>query len=566
MLGFLLALSVVMSAEMWNGAWPRVHEETRYVTRAVEYLHSWRDGVWYPRWAPDLYGGYGSPLFDFFPPGVFTLTCALALSGFSILTSLKIATLAITLAGGAGAYWLAKGETGRTDCGLVASAAFLFMPYRFVDLDMRGDLCEYAAIALVPATLHFYRELGRAPPEALPRTTFFAALAQAGTMVLHPVIGLWTIFALPLFFLWPAIGAWRRRDRFRALSPFAAGVGGVGLSAVYAVPAYLDKTYCHFEKMTSGYFTASDHVVPLPLFFKLWFYDFVDEHPPGSRMPFSIGVPLVGAMVLVVPCLLFPRSRQLLRRSTLWWANLGVLLLIMSPAASFVYERVQLAAYIQFPWRLLGLVCAVGAGAIATTFAAFLEVPGVRRLQTSLPLLAIVGVIVGADNFERVPGYYPRGHIQATPAAVAEFVNHGTTSSDEHLPKLADQPPKHPRTKLVVPESGNVTAVARRRTGTDYLVTVVAHGPWTVDVQTFNFPGWRLETLSGPAPVEMGSSDEALVQLKASAPGHYRVHVWFGSTPLRTGSAIVSFLCLLLLWPGLRAISRLRPFRVVDAT
>ena len=38
-----------------------------------------KDGNWYPRWIPDLYGGYGYPTFTFYAPATYYLTLALAL-------------------------------------------------------------------------------------------------------------------------------------------------------------------------------------------------------------------------------------------------------------------------------------------------------------------------------------------------------------------------------------------------------------------------------------------------------------------------------------------------------
>lgn len=561
------ALSVVMTAEYWNSAWPGGHEDSRYVTRAAEYLRDWRDGVWYPRWAPDLYGGYGSPLFDFFPPAIFTLTAMIAMLGFSVLTAIKLATIAITLVGGAGAYWLAFGETKQRDAALVAGTAFIFMPYRFVDLLMRNDLCEYAAISMVPWTLYFYRELTRVAPDRLPRTMFYAALAQAGTMLGHPIIGMWTIVILPAVFLWPAIRALYHGDRLRALSPFLAGVGGAALSALYAVPAFADKPLCHFDKMVSGYFIAANHVVPVELFFNLFWYENSTDYPPNVRMPFSIGVPLVVTMLMVVACLPFAEPRRLLRRSIPWWWMLALLMFLMSPAGAWVYD-LPLANFIQFPWRLLGLLCAVGAGCIGTTLAAFVTIRYVRPLRLSLGLLAIVGIVLGADPFEMARGYLPIGKLQMTPEVISAGVSDGTTNDNEHLPKLADRPPPHVRDKaqLVVPVSGELsTAVGTQRKGTDYQIDVTAKGAWAVDLQTFNFPGWHVETVQGPGDVTIESSPAALIRLSGTRAGIYRVHVWFGWTPVRTISTIVSLLCLLLMLPGLRWLATLPPFRAPPA-
>ena len=53
---------------------PRHTDLELHVFRAAEYGEVLRAGVFYPRWAPDFYYGYGYPIFNYYAP----LTYALA--------------------------------------------------------------------------------------------------------------------------------------------------------------------------------------------------------------------------------------------------------------------------------------------------------------------------------------------------------------------------------------------------------------------------------------------------------------------------------------------------------
>jgi hypothetical protein len=562
--GTLTALSVVMSAAVWDGTYLSTHEDDRYAIRAVEYLRSWRDGDILPRWAPDLYGGYGSPTFVFFPPVSIALTCAFALLGFSILTSLKLAGVVLTCVGAYGAYLLVLGETGLMDAALIGSAAFLFAPYRFVDLTMRGDLAEYGGYAALPLTLYFFRALGRVPFERIPRNAFFAACALALVLTSHPLAGLWTVLFLPLFFIGPAFQAWRRRDRFRALSPFFAGLGGCAISAVYSVPAVIEKANVHYERALGGYYAAETHVVPIPLFFKLWYYEFAGEYPPDSRMPFSIGFPLALAMGTAVLCVASRRLRGFLRPSRIWWAGVVLVLVVMSPLAVPLYENVPFAKYIQFPWRLLGVVAAVGAAAVGTTWAAVSRHPLLHRLGPSLVILALVGIVVDAETFERTRGYIPLGKFKLTPSLVAANTGDPTTNAGDHLPRLVEKPPSQPRGSLVNPLDKTTKVSARQRGGTRYTLDINASTPWAVELQVIFFPGWRVETTSGPSTITLDPSPNGYVRLQAPSPGHYKARVSFGPTWVRGLSALLTLASLLLMWPVLARLSRLGVFRPVE--
>ncbi len=554
--GTFLALGVFMSYPLWGGYWFDAHEYSRYVSRAVEYLHGLRDGFFYPRWAPDFYGGYGSPFFDFFPPGVFAVTAPFVAVGFSIVTALKIAMVLFTVAGALGACALVRGETGRLDAALVAGTAFLFAPYRFVDLFLRGDLAEYGAITLLPWAFYLYRELSRAPREKLPRLAALAALCHAAVLLTHTVIGQWASEAIFLLVLLPAIGDWVRGRRFRALAPFFAIAGAFGLAAVYVLPALAEKSFSHFERVVGGYYTAAGHTVPLELLLKFDFYDFTGDFPP-TRMPFSVGVPIALAFVFAAASLFLPRGRKALRQLLPWWLGVLAFTFLMFPIMTPVFRLLPLSAYVQFPWRFLGFVAAFGAGAIGVTWAVLVDGPFLRQARWPLAVAAVAIIVIGSRSRERVKRYYSPSEVPSTFAAVAANVD-GTASADEHLPKQAVGPPRVPRLDLIASTGTPVRATAKQSSGTEYTVDLAADDAGAIDMKIFFFPGWTAKTLSGPGQVTLGPSPAGLIRLTAPQAGSYRVALSFGTTPVRSAAAALSLLTLLLLFPALKLAARLR--------
>jgi len=555
----LAVAALWMSRPLWGGIWFEGHEYGRYLSRTIEFVRGWREGSVYPRWAPDFYGGFGSPFFDFFPPGVFAAAGPLALAGLSIPTALKIAMLGFTLLGGLGALALVRGETERTDAGLVAGAAFVFMPYRFVDLFLRGDLAEYAAISLLPWAFFFYREISRAPREQLPGRVFLASLTHAGVLLTHTIIGQWATEALALAVLLPALGHFWRGEHFRALSPVLAMGGAFCLAAVYLLPALGEKEFCSFERVMGGYYTTTDHLVPAADFFNLSYYAFVgDLLQRAVRMPFSIGTPLVLAMVLAAACLLFRGTRRAVLPSIPWWLGTAAVLWLMTPAARGAYRFLPLAGYLQFPWRLLGLSSALGAAALGTTWAAFTCGGALRRWRWPLALVAVALVAFEARRFEGVKRYYVLAELPDSAEAVAQRVE-GTTSAHEHLPRAVVALPLRPRDSLVKPAEGPVRATAEQLDGTSYRLSISAEGPGSVDVQIFHFAGWRARTLSGPAEAAFAPSPRGLTRLAVPGAGEYVVQLSFGSTPIRKAGATISLLALLFLLPALRLLARLQP-------
>ncbi|HET7770438.1 MAG TPA: 6-pyruvoyl-tetrahydropterin synthase-related protein, partial [Chloroflexota bacterium] len=115
-----------------------------------------RNGVWYPRWVPELYLGYGYPLFNYYAPAFYYLTLALkAVTRTDFWDAFKLSGVFAVLLGASGMYALARTIWHRTLPAIFAALAFTYAPYVFaVNLYKRGDIPEALALALIPWLLH----------------------------------------------------------------------------------------------------------------------------------------------------------------------------------------------------------------------------------------------------------------------------------------------------------------------------------------------------------------------------------------------------------------------------
>jgi uncharacterized membrane protein len=150
----LLAAFLVVTPIIIPCSWPFSHEGTRYIMLLDHFKDAVANGVLYPRWLPDAYGGYGYPLFLFYQPGFF-----FAALPFSFLPGYPLCTMYIFLiflffAGGVGAYKLCKELSGPL-IGFFCSILFLLTPYLYVNLYVRGDLSELMAMLLCPWPIFF---------------------------------------------------------------------------------------------------------------------------------------------------------------------------------------------------------------------------------------------------------------------------------------------------------------------------------------------------------------------------------------------------------------------------
>ena len=215
-------------------------------------------------------------------------------------------------------------------------------------------------------------------------------------------------------------------------------------------------------------------------------------------------------------------------------------LALMLPAAAPVWERLPLARFIAFPWRLLGpalLWAALLGGAALYAF------PRKARLPALLVLLILAPLSVA-------PYLFPRPFAPATEPTLADLARYelsggarATASANEYLPlwvrdanpppdlaaALADGRPLDRLDRATLPPGSQVTPLEAGLLADAYRVTLPQAA--TVRLRRFFFPGWQ-GWLDGQ-PVPLGASDPfGLIEVALPA-GEHELRVRYGMTPAR---------------------------------
>ncbi len=146
-----------------------------------------------PRWASDLYRGYGYPVFNFYAPLSYygaTLLTALGLSTWDAFRALGIVTIA---SGATGTYALVRSTssriTGNRDRipAIAAGMLYVFAPYPFItNLYSRADLPEALGMGILPwFLLAVDRCLMADGSGSTLRTILVAAVVGAALLLTH---------------------------------------------------------------------------------------------------------------------------------------------------------------------------------------------------------------------------------------------------------------------------------------------------------------------------------------------------------------------------------------------
>jgi len=492
-----LALTVFAWAPLLGPLSFRAHDWRHALFYAVEFSQSVADGYLVPRWGPDFAFGRGYPVFVFYSPLSLYVVQSFRYAGLGVVASVKAAYVTGFLFGAAGMYRLARLWFGRQGA-LVATVLFTYLPYHLVDIYVRGALAEFWALAWFPWLFLAGETLVARPGR---RSVAGFGTAYGGLVWLHslsailvtPFVGL---FMVGRWILLSRGGSWKRAGR-----AVIAGIGGVGLGLWIAVgfllPNMIEQKYIVLEQWTANNYQYDKQFVYLSQFLSpFWGFGYAVEGPDDG-MAFQIGI--VGVVTAVTALWLALRRALSGRQAGVVGVCAGLLLLAlwaMTPASAPFWRAVPPLQFVQFPWRLLGVVVvltAILAGAVGAWSA--------RRETGSLPpsVVFLVLLSVLASLSYTVPQYAPPNPREETVLVLFDFereypdmVGYLATSRAQPTssPMLAQFEAGLPPQKFrVVAGEADVEQLQYR--GVAVEARVRARTDATVEVLTYFYPGWR---------------------------------------------------------------------------
>ncbi|MDZ7586649.1 MAG: hypothetical protein U0946_02750, partial [Patescibacteria group bacterium] len=378
---WLIILTVII---VLPSIWPlfradffRMHDWT-HVARLVELDLALKAGQIPPRWAPDFGWGYGMPLFHFYNPLPYYAAEILYLIKLPAVWAIKTVFALNFLLGFYFMYLWAKTFWGKYGA-LVAATAFTYLPYRAVDFYVRGTLGELTAMTFLPLLFYALKK----------KKVILTALAWTAVFLSHNVIALFSLFFIPLYFLFN-LKHWKKFLLVSALT--------FGLSAFFILPAFFEKDLTIVDSLTGGFFNYSFHFIYLrQLFSRVWAYG-GSVLGPFDDISFQLGWPQV---LLILPALITWRKHLYV------FIGLIISIFMMTFHSQFIWDRIPLLAMAQFPWRLL---------AFSATFIAFLSGSVflmLKKKNSSLLAGLIIVLIIGLnwqyfrpEEFSPVNDYY----------------------------------------------------------------------------------------------------------------------------------------------------------------
>ena len=563
---------IVVAALATFAAWPLLAQPSlptmtdaeMHVYRAAEVQYAIEGGVYYPRWAPDFYYGYGYPLFNYYSPLTYHLAAWYALlTSFDIVAGTKFVLVLAAYIGAFGIYLFAR-QRWSSDSALVATAAWTFAPYvMYIDPHARGDVPETFALALAPAMFWLF---DRVRMRGSPGSLVGAAMVLAILILSHPLMALILYGFLLLLIVWEVVlgplGPTVKDelgDPRRHLSQIVFALAlGLLLAAFYWLPAGVERSAIQLDKVAgAGFFDFRNHFIqPAELISRSPLLDFGATEP---AFHFNLGVGqwivgLIGALTLFVP--------RLRRFDTIFFALVAIgCMYLMTRASQGFWGGISLMRFFQFPSRFLGPAALAFAALAAMSIRWFDLLPGNWPRVQFASAIAIVGIGFGA-----MPLNFPKPWADFGPVDPIRMLQveldgraRGTTAADDFLPidvivvpqpvesVLADYADdwrnveKFNRTTL--PEGSSAQLLD---TNAEYdRIAVQSDEPFVFRMYRFFFPGWSVLIDDEPVEIDIAQPD-GFITFWVPA-GEHIIELALNSTPARTIGTFMSVAGLAIL-------------------
>lgn len=559
---------LIIIGSFTHGQWYESHDGMRWPYLLTQFSKAFTSGMIYPRWMPNMLGGYGYPSFVFYQPLFFYIAMGFFALVRNEVTAVAATSLLAVLIGGAGAYKLARHWNGRR-FSMLCAAFFMLTPYAAFNLYTRGDLTEHFAMQLCPWSLHFGLRLAAKVRAGRPLIKPIAAFVLSTAIILlaHPFVAL---FFLPFLGVMLLVEGLHEQPSFEVL-----WVSAMTLMMVMVVTM----PYWFSMIQMKADVTYYGQKVPLEHYhIHLLTWDRIN----GSQL-----LSLWGALAAALAFAAGRGNRQM--RVAGGFTLLYALMLTefsrpLWEMGSFVLKYVLYSIRMRGALAITELVCIALAGASLRRLyadkpaAAVLIAGGALAMaltaafnvgRMGMTVEALIRPMFGESRDFRLPG----PHLRAVGYADAARLQ--AEKTEGLFPRTMRRQGLENRTYNNIPlmqmaswakDKGNITILPG---STPFVPSAEVHikEKAAVLINQFYFPGWRVEVNhqalpwnfqpeagpkegEPPAPISAGAGANGRVRVWFENPGTYRLRAWYEGPPHWRERNLFMLVAMLLLIAG----------------
>ena len=506
----LIFLSLLALWPFFKKGFFKSHDGEWMIIRFTAFHQTLTAGQSPVRFVDRLNNNYGYPVINFLYPLPFYTSEIWKVLGFGYVDSIKITFIASTVLSVIAMFW-ALSQHFAKQAALVGSIVYLYIPYRFVDLYVRGSIGENLAFAILPLILGSILKLKKAKGIYWPILT----LAIALLILAHNVIA---VLFIPLFL---AFALSQLNSKIKTTMAFLLGFT---IASFFWLPAINDLKFVRLSQIKVSH--VSEHLVPVKdLLIPRWGYG----PSPQSQDGLSIQIGLVTIFIIAAMFYLLIKNRN--KSKTLWSLIILVILsgFLMTNLSLPLWQKLPYIDIIQFPWRLMSVIV-FGTSLLAA------------QLVTSAKNDKILVYLIILASFLTTITYTRPAEFVDRPDSYYATNEDTTTVQNEYMPLWVREIPKDRANKKIEAVESNIKNLIIKPA--KYQAVIETPKDTEVKVNAIYFPGWQAQVDGQKVAIDF-QNPNGLITF-GLPKGVHKVIIEYKNSGIHLVSEIISGLTLAL--------------------
>ncbi|RJQ25342.1 hypothetical protein C4577_06075 [Candidatus Parcubacteria bacterium] len=497
------------------------HDSEPQIVRIGAFYKAITSGQIPPRWASDLNYRYGSPTLNFFFPLEGYLGTIIHLIGFNLQNTFKIlmgASFIFSIV--FFFYWLR--EIFDKNTAFFGAVLYGIVPYKFLDMYVRGQLGEMLAFVFVPLVLLFIEKNKK---NSRIENVIIGGISYALLILSHNILAL--IFSV-VFAGYLLTNNWFNKDAI--LKNGLMLVTGLFLAAFFWLPALYESKYVN-SKIFVGDMFKNHFIEPQNLIYSAWGYG-SNINEAGGLSPYLGPMHFLFALLSLV-FIVISRNKVRNKRIFYYWLVILVFSLFMSTKLSSIFwQEFHIIQQFQFPWRFMALssfaISVIGAFSFSVIKDKSIIVIGI------IILILISGSIIKVSDYTNKEDSYYLDY-----PGTAAYHGEATTIW------TAGDADKFAKSQIEVIEGQLIIKEYIKKPNIHTLFVDSKTEARIVD-NTVYFPGWKAYVDNKKTSIEFQDiNHRGLITFKVPE-GVHKVEIKFEESPIRISANFISFFTLII--------------------
>lgn len=531
----IFLFSLFASSKLFTNKFYTSHDGEGHVIRMIEFDQAFKDGQVPVRLAKKINYGLGYPFFNFNYPFIYYLGEGFHLLGLSEVASFKTLMVISVILGGLSLYFLTLAFFGKIGA-FVSALFFIFAPYKFLNMYVRGNVAESVGLSLIPLllfSLDYFIKGGKL------KNIFLVAVLSI-LILSHNITAIIGVSLAIFYFIFKIINLKNKR---KIIKDFIILLFlSLLLTTFFWLPVLTEARLTKISELTTDYkdfFPNFGELIYSP-----WgFGAYKQGEFPGKMSP-QIGLvhQLMFVVALIILGFKFIKKTRLLEKDKilLFFVGLSFLSFFLSLSFSkFLWDNFYPLQLVQIPWRFVGYLT-LGFSIAAGYFIS--ELPLSQKPKVIIVFLLILLVIYANRNHIRVNQYVDFQN----PFLKNQIYGPSTTSKDEHMPKLAPRIFEIPNQNgdIIPITSGTSKRTVWKSNYHQFLVNLKFDGEFRDN--TSYFPGWVAQV--DGKETKINYKKDEFVRLRIGVPkGQHKLEFFFKDQGLGLFADVVSLVTFLVL-------------------